>query len=314
MLIHRPVMRILGLLLAAVFLTGCAQAAPPPGAHTMSGSFDNALYSYHKWDAGLAVLIWHDFSYGESGCRGTSSSEDPVYRLTCEVDSRDGRSFDWEITTEDGAAGRMWINGESYSLAEGAVFLVSSPAGETQTRQLPRDLTGLDSENNMIVSWSVRDPEIGAFLEGTAAGVVPGESLTDEEAARAALITFFDHLQAGNYAAAVDLYGGSYEIMVSHNPTLDPSDLAALWRAACTENGAQCLRVAGAHLQKGPQAPEGEYEFLVVFLQEDGTNFTRGPCCGEDPSEVVEQQAFPFRVRKVAEYYFQVLTSPVYLP
>jgi hypothetical protein len=230
------------------------------------------------------------------------------------VEAGDGRRFDWKINTRDGVTGQLWINDVSYPLAEGRVFLVSSQDGETQVVQLLRDLTVLKPDHEFIVAFAKSDPKIAAFLERAIGEEVPGESLSDADAARIALITFFDHLHAGNYTAAVDLYGGTYDIMVSHNPTLDPSDYAALWGAACNHNGAQCLRVASAHLQEAAQAPEGEFEFSVEFLREDGTIFSRGPCCGEDPAEVVEQRAFPFRVRKVAEYYFQVLDLPVYLP
>jgi hypothetical protein len=101
--------------------------------------------------------------------------------------------------------------------------------------------------------------------------------------------------------------------MIDHNPAIDPVDRAALWRAACTINGAQCLRVASAQLQ-GSRMPEGEFEFTVEFLRDDGTIFSQGPCCGDDAEQVAERSLFTYRVRKEAEYLFLVLDLPVYSP
>jgi hypothetical protein len=146
------------------------------------------------------------------------------------------------------------------------------------------------------------------------AGELHGESLSDEDAARIALFTFFEHLHAGEYAAAVDLYGGSYETMIAHNPTIDPSDRAALFRAACLYNGAQCLQVASARLQTDTFLPEGVFRFSVEFVQEDNTIFLRGPCCGEEVGEASMQGLFTYEVRKFAEYLFEVLDPPIYAP
>jgi hypothetical protein len=143
---------------------------------------------------------------------------------------------------------------------------------------------------------------------------VPGESLSDEEAARRALISFFDHLHKGEYAAAADLYVGPTQHMIDHNPTLDPTDHVALWEAACLQNGAMCLSVHSAELQQVPEVVEGEFVFLVEFSEQDGSLFELGPCCGADPEELPPTTAFTFRVRKSAEYLFQVLTPPVYGP
>jgi hypothetical protein len=141
----------------------------------------------------------------------------------------------------------------------------------------------------------------------------PGEGNSDELAARAALIAFFDHLHTGEYAAAADLYGGSYETMIAHNPSIDPSDHAALLRAACTLNGAQCLKVASAALQESGDA-DAVIVYSVEFLREDGSIFTRGPCCGEAGEEGGARQDFTIRVRKEAGSLFRILDPPIYTP
>lgn len=142
----------------------------------------------------------------------------------------------------------------------------------------------------------------------------PGGSLSDEASAREALIVFFERLHAGKYAAAADLYGGSYDIMSEQNPTLDPGDQARLWRAACEINGAQCLQVASAQCVFKPQAPEELFHFAVEFQRDDGSIFSQGPCCGEDEAEGSPKRTFDYRVSQQGEFLYQVLDPPVYVP
>ena len=152
-------------MLVAGLLANCSPKSTPPGANSVGGSVDGVvLYSYHYWEEGLAILIWHDFSYGESGCRGSGSTEDPVYRLVCDVEARDGRRFNWEGNTRDGVTAQMWINGESYDLAQGAMFLVSSQDDKTTVVQLQRDLSQLHPDNESILSLADSDSDVANFV------------------------------------------------------------------------------------------------------------------------------------------------------
>lgn len=93
------------------------------------------------------------------------------------------------------------------------------------------------------------------------------------ELARQSLVQFTEYLHEGKYDEAARLYGGTYEVMISHNEDVDPEDRIALWRRACTINGAQCLRVRSATVQE--QISPTEYVFLVGFEYDDGTLFFR---------------------------------------
>jgi len=147
-------------------------------------------------------------------------------------------------------------------------------------------------------------------LPAAAAAEAAGEGLLDEAAALQALVTFFERLHTGDYAAAADLYGGSYKVMLEHNPQLDPTDHAGLLEAACTVNGAQCLAVAAVKTLGIER--EGEFSLEVQFAEEDGSLFTLGLCCGSPASK--RQSEFTFHVRKTSEYLFQVMDPPVYGP
>lgn len=138
---------------------------------------------------------------------------------------------------------------------------------------------------------------------------LPPSDETDQ--ARQALVAFFDLLSQGQYAEADELYGSDYEVLMYYNPTLDPSDHAALWGNACTINGAQCLPVRAARLKE--QAGD-EYIFTVEFSNPDGTLFVLGPCCGATETEMPPASQFEYRVQKTADGKFVVLDLPVYVP
>ena len=135
---------------------------------------------------------------------------------------------------------------------------------------------------------------------------------TEAESARKTLIQFFEQLNAGQYDKAAELYGGGYEVMIEHNPSLDAEDHAALFQAACQINGAQCLKVKSAVLQT--EADPSQYTFLVEFSNPDGSLFVQGPCCGGNETDFPPESQFPFRVVKDAKGKFTVMDMPVYTP
>ena len=124
---------------------------------------------------------------------------------------------------------------------------------------------------------------------------------------------YFEHLRAGRYEEASQLYGGSYEVLIDNNPTLDPEDHAALWRNACTSNGFQCLRVRSARLQADVSS-EAEYRFVVEFSTPDDQLFVRGPCCGASETDMPPQSEFLFAVVRSEDGVYRVQDLPVYVP
>ena len=126
--------------------------------------------------------------------------------------------------------------------------------------------------------------------------------------ARDALRGYFGALYAGRYADAVRLYGGTYEILAGWNPDLPARDQARLFERGCTQNGLQCLRLKRIAVERAVSS--GEFHFTVEFLNDDGTLFERGPCCGATTSKTISQ--FAFTVKKVGGAYL-VQDLPVYV-
>jgi len=133
----------------------------------------------------------------------------------------------------------------------------------------------------------------------------PVFSQDDLDRAREVLFSYLSSLHAGRYAEAVNLYGGSYDILRDWNPALDPNGYAALFKSGCETNGLMCLDLAG-FLLKEVVSPH-EFKFNVEFITEDGSLFVSG-------SEASPQSKFVFTVLKDDNGKFLVQDLPVYAP
>lgn len=133
----------------------------------------------------------------------------------------------------------------------------------------------------------------------------------DVDHAREALFAFFNSLDQGRYAEAVELYGGEYEALVDDNPELDPGNHASLWKHACTVNGFQCLSIRTAIVK---ETSADEYVFVVEFNTADGGLFTWDPECDEIKVDVPPVSLFEYHVKKNADGKYVVLDLPVYVP
>jgi len=177
-----------------------------------------------------------------------------------------------------------------------AVLAVTSACGAEPVRPTPNPLTDIGQpEVNTISTIEVINTAIS--IDGSA---------------YSALLQFFDHLHTGHYQEAVNLYGGSYQLIIDQNPTIDPADNVALMKSACTTNGFQCLqlKVAGIEYKTSPN----EYLFTVQFQNDDGSLFELGPCCGASETEQPPVSLFEVRVMQVAEGDFRILDMPPYMP
>jgi len=131
-------------------------------------------------------------------------------------------------------------------------------------------------------------------------------------AALAALTEFYHSLNQGRYDRAVELYGGSYEELTYFNPTIDPSDMAELLRAACEMNGFMCLSILSSELVQADN--QQEIFFELEFANPDGSLFILGPCCGADEETMPPVSVFNVQVSCEDEGLCQVLDLPPWVP
>ncbi len=134
----------------------------------------------------------------------------------------------------------------------------------------------------------------------------------DPDRPEAAARMFFDALNVGDYQAAADLYGGSYEVLVGMNPDLDPNDGPALLAQGCQFNGFTCLRMG--EVLSGEETNPGEYDLVVQFQTASGDIFQLGPCCGADETEMPPVSEFPIRIISDETGALKVLDLPPYVP
>ena len=177
-----------------------------------------------------------------------------------------------------------------------AVLAVTSACGAEPVPPTPNPLTGISQPAVNTISTIV----------------VINTAISIDGSARSALMQFFDHLHTGRYQEAVNLYGGSYQVMIDQNPTINPADHVALMKSACTTNGFQCLQLKVAGIDGKPSP--NEYLFTVQFQNDDGSLFELGPCCGASETEQPPVSLFEVRVMQVAEGEFRVLDMPPYMP
>jgi hypothetical protein len=134
---------------------------------------------------------------------------------------------------------------------------------------------------------------------------------TDLESAREALTTYFSLLHAGRYSEAIGYYGGSYETLRVWNPDVHGDDYVTLFERGCTTNGLMCLQVGKIVDQE--QVSPTDFRFVVEFVNDDGSLFVLGPCCGETEEDMPPQSQFTVAVKKV-DHGFLVQDLPVYMP
>lgn len=301
-------------------LSACSQAEILPDPETVSGVYVQSGYEYYRWEEGVQVMIWHE-GISHLSC---SSFTNGQYEVECLGESIGNHTVTWRLESKDGRTAQFTITGKPFDLSAGNLFIIQSSSGDLEVKQLQRDLSDVQADAGSVTEFGLSDPTILAFIQASSeigenlsdcvSTTAPEDdaNLPDVESAQQALISFFSHLHNGEYERAATLYGGMYTSLQDLNPTVDLNDHAILFKNACTVNGAQCLDVRQSTLLD--QLSPTDFRFSVEFSNDDGTLYSRGPCCGHDDSDSVEQTEFIYTVRLACTGDYQVLELPVFSP
>jgi len=168
---------------------------------------------------------------------------------------------------------------------------------------------GNEAAVSEITSPSTPTPIIIAACTPANTTETPAEGM---EKARSALVRFFEHLNHQEYEKAAMLYGGEYQGLREWNPLIEPQDHAALLKNGCEINGLQCLQLKRIVTEK--EVSLAEYHFRVEFVNENGSLFVLGPCCGGNATDMPPRSQFDFRVIRNCEGKFLILELPVGVP
>jgi hypothetical protein len=138
-----------------------------------------------------------------------------------------------------------------------------------------------------------------------------GESALELTAGRV-LQDFFASLNQTKYNQAAGLYGGSYELLQGYNLSIDEEDKVGLLQAACELNGFICLEVLSFSLIEVREQNEFIYE--VEFANQDGSQFTLGPCCDASEETMPPVSSFITHVLCDSDGSCTVMDLPPYVP
>jgi hypothetical protein len=166
---------LLSTCLAVAGVAACAPRITAPVAEVAAGAVEWAGYRFLRWRQGLAIMIWYDFR-GDSGSSSTSSGGGlgtlSTYTIHGYAESEDGDRFEWEVETSDGETARFRLDGESYDLSRGTLFIVRMEHGRADIIQLERDLSGVEPNHASIVAFARGDADL-APLDGAAPPPTP---------------------------------------------------------------------------------------------------------------------------------------------
>lgn len=117
----------------------------------------------------LAFIVWSDIA--EKDCQ-SSSSGGGSYAGSRGVNAnyqgkriaRDGRNVEWQAETGDGKSGVVTINGTTFRLEEGQIFLVTTTGEEAGVRQVEADLSNLKPMPETWDRLSRENAEIREYL------------------------------------------------------------------------------------------------------------------------------------------------------
>lgn len=162
----------------ALVQAGCGAPAPPappaapaggpapafalPAVGAGDATVGETSATFGTWGDGRAILVWSAIPAGETGS-GTTDSTAEYHGMHL---ADDGRRIEWTCTTDDGTTGSVTINGESYDLSAGSLFLAGVEGDETNVVQLDRDTLQLTDEKlvGTLEDWLANDEEIAIFF------------------------------------------------------------------------------------------------------------------------------------------------------
>lgn len=128
------------------------------------GGYENTGYEFFHWQAGLDVLLWHE-AVTDSRCDSSGEAGADTHFVQCLARTEAGIEFGWQIATQDGRSADFMLDGQTYDLAEGTVFLINIENGILDVQQLQRNLSSVAANHDSITQFALADPDISQFIE-----------------------------------------------------------------------------------------------------------------------------------------------------
>src|SRR5262245_27765605 len=174
-----------GTLASVVWLAGCrsntTQTEFKAGTHVVVkwGPEDHRVVGgtsahYGLWGEGMAYVVWTDRTAGWGGGGGAGRAADKAHAVFRGFQTpSDGPRVEFRYEMNETAAGRegkITINGATYDLGKGSLFLVVTKGPEPEVVQLNCDTLKLKPGKEALEELAKNDPEVTAFFTKTKKG------------------------------------------------------------------------------------------------------------------------------------------------
>ena len=129
---------------------------------------DDAFVPCLTWNYKPALVIWSDAPKGTFDGNYKQRNQVPtgkgvlIYHGNV---NQTNREVPISGEVENIGKGQFTINGKTYDIAMGAVFLVSGVGRDLQVKQLSRDMNQLSLDPHELVAFGEADPEITGFFD-----------------------------------------------------------------------------------------------------------------------------------------------------
>jgi hypothetical protein len=131
------------------------------GTKGMCATIDSSMVRCTRFaDSGGTFVLWYDlagYSVVDKGAAHEGGRFDGSVQYGI-------RHFAWQCATSDAKSGTMTIDGRSFELAAGTLFLVSTSGGTVAVTQLNRDLTGISLDPGTFMTLAKNDSLIRSFV------------------------------------------------------------------------------------------------------------------------------------------------------
>jgi hypothetical protein len=151
------------LCLCTVSCTGSTGTSPRPRLGSGSTFIGSTTAQFATVDGKVAVVVWFNFKGKQDVVGSDSSSASTTVHAQGNCRSASGASVVWRWETTDGKSGAVTVNGVSYDVANGPLFLVSAKGNDVQVRQFKREL-GMTAEAEAFEGLAKNDPELAGFV------------------------------------------------------------------------------------------------------------------------------------------------------
>ena len=154
-----------------VGLGGCGGKTTPPGASFVYGQVlvpegFGGSFLVLQWKEGLTIVLVDDMG-GDHESSGSGSTRDSIWRGKGAARAADGRQVSWRAETADGKTAAFFLDGQSYDLSQGTLFLIRTRGGPTSVAQHKSNPAGRCSDSTDCQLWLENDPLVMQFVQET---------------------------------------------------------------------------------------------------------------------------------------------------